>query len=90
MGDCRYACESCGKWCHSREDLVEHNVTHAKEKPYQCQHCHVWFPRTNMLVEHITTTHADEVGLVYTAASLDHTVATRARLDQTSDIQWLR
>ncbi|KAH3897400.1 hypothetical protein DPMN_021588 [Dreissena polymorpha] len=57
IGQNRYRCPVCHKtpaYCYK---LLEHMVTHTKEKPFRCSFCVAKFTRRDSLNQHINKVH---------------------------------
>ena len=52
-----YACSMCNYRCHLKWDLIKHNRTHTKEKPFACPYCPHKTAQKGNLTYHIKSKH---------------------------------
>ena len=48
----RFICKYCGKVCHFRKQLEEHELVHQGIKPWQCDQCQARFTKQANLITH--------------------------------------
>lgn len=56
-----YECEYCGRTFSRSNHLMQHELTHTKEKPFHCSYCGKGFWYKNSLIGHIKQTHTGDV-----------------------------
>jgi hypothetical protein len=61
-----YRCPVCRKMVAYRYTLLEHMVTHTKEKPFRCAFCVAEFTRRDSLNQHINKVHPETTGIEWT------------------------
>lgn len=57
----KYKCEYCGRLFLRSNHLVQHELTHTKEKPFKCSYCQKEFWYKGSLNSHVKQTHTGDV-----------------------------